>query len=475
MIFYLPFELFHWLVKSYFQPSKWRWSSRGVARPFGAMVQRPRGTRDFTPDVMSRRLAFENLLEKVSRLHGFKRVQTPIFESLDLFTAKSGPGVVKQLYAFKDKSERDLTLRPELTAPVMRMISEEMRASPKPLRLSYFGQCFRYEESKKGRYREFFQYGVELIGASGPIAEAEVVALAIDMLSTSGLTDWELRIGHVGVLKDILTTIGLASDGEGEPPVASAMRLLDKGDWDGLAQFFTTQGIDASACDGLRKLSDLQGGIETLPVAREILASMQVSQDSLDELEQLLNAISALAPTPPSLKVNLCVARGLDYYTGMVFEVNVAELGGEGQVLGGGSYRLLHLFGMEDLDPSCGFGLGFDRVLLALEAQAEKTGRAEVVPGESAGNSTLVLPFRIESEEVFSLVKGLRDKGHNVELDLRGKNIGKSLDWASKTGFTSVVIIGPQDLEKGECTIKNLVSGEQSTVPLAIDSVSTVL
>ena len=87
------------------------------------MVQRPRGTRDFTPDVMSRRLAFENLLEKVSRLHGFKRVQTPIFESLDLFTAKSGPGVVKQLYAFKDKSERDLTLRPELTAPVMRMIS----------------------------------------------------------------------------------------------------------------------------------------------------------------------------------------------------------------------------------------------------------------------------------------------------------------------------------------------------------------
>ena len=130
---------------------------------------------------------------------------------------------------------------------------------------------------------------------------------------------------------------------------------------------------------------------------------------------------------------------------------------------------------MEDLDPSCGFGLGFDRVLLALEAQAEKTERAEVVPGESAGNSTLVLPFRIESEEVFSLVKGLRDNGHNVELDLRGKNIGKSLDWASKTGFTSVVIIGPQDLEKGECTIKNLVSGEQSTVPLAIDSVSTVL
>ena len=332
------------------------------------MVQRPRGTRDFTPTVMNRRLAFENLLESKSRTHGFKRVQTPIFESLDLFTAKSGPGVVKQLYAFQDKSERDLTLRPELTAPVMRMISEEMRSSPKPLRLSYFGQCFRYEESKKGRYREFFQYGIELIGASGPLAEAEVIATALDMLDACGLEDWELVIGHVGVLRDALTSIGLSTEGEGEPPVASAMRLLDKGDWNGLGEFLDSQGIATSAGDGLRALSDLDGGSETLTQAKTILDGMGVSSSSLDELGQLLSTLEMLAPTPPSLKVNLCVARGLDYYTGMVFEVNVAELGGEGQVLGGGSYRLLHLFGLDDLDPSCGFGLGFDRVLLALEA-----------------------------------------------------------------------------------------------------------
>ena len=338
------------------------------------MVQRPRGTRDFTPEVMNRRLAFENLLESKSLSHGFKRVQTPIFESLDLFTAKSGPGVVKQLYAFQDKSDRALTLRPELTAPVMRMISEEMRSSPKPLRLSYFGQCFRYEESKKGRYREFFQYGVELIGASGPLAEAEVVSLAIDMLESCGLVDYEVRIGHVGVLRDILTGLGLSEEGDPEPPVASAMRLLDKGDWDGLAELFAANGISSEALDNLRKLSELDGGSETLDSAREILTALQVSQESLDELAELLAALSDLAPTPPSLKVNLCVARGLDYYTGMVFEVNVAELGGEGQVLGGGSYKLLHLFGLEDLDPSCGFGLGFDRVLLALEAQAVLDG-----------------------------------------------------------------------------------------------------
>ena len=436
------------------------------------MVQRPRGTRDFTPDVMNRRLAFEKLLESKAICHGFKRIQTPIFESLDLFTAKSGPGVIKQLYAFQDKSERALTLRPELTAPVMRMISEEMRSSPKPLRLSYFGQCFRYEESKKGRYREFFQYGVELIGASGPLAEAEVVALAIGMLEECGLLDYEVRIGHVGILRDILTGIGLSEQGEPESPVAKAMRYLDKGDWDGLSELFSGNNIDTNFVEELQKLSTLNGGIETLESAREILSGLGISHESLDELASLLLSLQHLAPTPPSLKVNLCVARGLDYYTGMVFEVNVEELGGEGQVLGGGSYKLLHLFGLEDLDPCCGFGLGFDRVLLALEAQADRVGRQEVVPGETPSPSTLVLPFKIESNAVLSIVKELRLAGKSVELDLRGKNIGKSLDWASKNGFTSVVIIGPQDLNNNQCSIKNLVTGEQNST--ALDSGSII-
>ena len=424
---------------------------------------------------MSRRLAFESLLESKALSHGFKRVQTPIFETLDLFTAKSGPGVVKQLYAFQDKSDRALTLRPELTAPVMRMVSEEMRGFPKPLRLSYFGQCFRYEESKKGRYREFFQYGAELIGASGPLAEAEVVALAIDMLDGCGLIDYEVRIGHVGVLRDILTGLGLSTEGEPESSVASAMRLLDKGDWDGLGELFAANGIDSSATQNLRSLSQLDGGIETLDSARDILSNMGVSLESLDELASMLSALDALAPTPPSLKVNLCVARGLDYYTGMVFEVNVAELGGEGQVLGGGSYRLLHLFGLDDLDPSCGFGLGFDRVLLALEAQASRDGRSEVVPGETPAPSTLVLPFKVDASAVLGIVKNLRDSGYNVELDLRGKNIGKSLDWASKNGFTNVVIVGPQDYESGQCSVKNLVTGDQNVVALDSGSIADVL
>ena len=440
------------------------------------MVQRPRGTRDFTPQVMNRRLAFEQLLEECARRSGFKRIQTPVFESLDLFTAKSGPGVISQLYAFQDKGGRDLTLRPELTAPVMRMIAEEMRNDTKPLRLSYYGQCYRYEEFKKGRYREFFQYGVELIGASGPLAEAEIIALAINMLTDCGLQDWQIRIGHVGILKGALNGLGLSLDtpqGASEPPVASAMRLLDKGDDKGLAELLTANGIPAENAAPLRQLADLEGGAETLEPARAILSSLQgVSLDALDDLATTLAAVSALAPAPPSLAVDLTVARGLDYYTGMVFEVIVPEMGGEGQVLGGGSYKLLHLFGLPDLDPCCGFGLGFDRVLLALEAQAQRIGRSEVVPGEVDNKGLIaVIPFNIEVAEILPLVGALRRASQRVELELRGRKIGKAMSWANGIGATKTMVIGPRDLEAGQAMLKDLVSGEQIAVALDVDAI----
>jgi histidyl-tRNA synthetase len=444
------------------------------------MVQRPRGTRDFTPKVMNRRLAFEQLLEESARRSGFKRVQTPVFESLELFTAKSGQGVISQLYAFDDKGGRPLTLRPELTAPVMRMVAEEMRNDTKPLRLSYFGQCYRYEEFKKGRYREFFQYGVELIGASGPLAEAEVIALAISMLDACGLKDWQIRIGHVGILKDALSGLGLSLDtpeGANEPPVASAMRFLDKGDDNGLVALLESNGISADNAAPLRALSNLEGGSETLGPAREILSSLNgVSLEALDDLQTTLDAVDALAPTPPSLAVDLTVARGLDYYTGMVFEVIVPAMGGEGQVLGGGSYKLLHLFGLPDLDPCCGFGLGFDRVLLALEAQAEAENRSEVVPGELDTKGLIAcIPFNVELDKILPLVGNLRASGQRVELELRGRKIGKAMNWANSIGATSTLVIGPRDLEQGQAMLKNLKTGEQQAVALDAEAVIKAL
>ncbi len=169
--------------------------------------------------------------------------------------------------------------------------------------------------------------------------------------------------------------------------------------------------------------------------ARAMLEEMGVATDSLDSLAEMMSSLSGLVPDMPETTIDLTVSRGLDYYTGTVFEFEVAELGGECQVLGGGSYRLMHLFDLDELDPCCGFGLGFDRILIALEKQAERLGRDEVVPGETSGPGSLaVIPFKIDANNVLGLVAGLRASGERVLLELRERNLGRSMGWVDGLG-----------------------------------------
>ena len=170
------------------------------------IIQRPRGTRDFLPEEMQRRGQAKGAMQDVLERWGYREVATPTFEHLDLFTLKSGPSVIEEIYSFKDKSGRDLALRPELTAPVMRMYVSELQNSPKPQRLWYFGNCFRYERPQKGRYREFWQMGAEIIGGSRPDSEAEAVALAEDMLKSVGISG-DIHIGYLGLIRSLLGRI----------------------------------------------------------------------------------------------------------------------------------------------------------------------------------------------------------------------------------------------------------------------------
>ena len=430
------------------------------------MFQRPRGTRDFGPAEMARRTALERLCDEQAARHGFLRVATPTFESLDLFTAKSGDAVVGELYAFEDKGGRPLTLRPELTAPVMRMVANEMRSVPKPMRLAYYGSCFRYEEFKTARYREFWQYGCEIIGASGPLVEAEVVAFAISLMRAADVADWSMKIGHVGILNDLLAGLEIPEDNRRD-----VMRLLDKGDFAGLGS-----KVSSDAATKLEAFASLSGGSDVIPAARTMLEEMGVATESLDSLGEMMCSLEGLVPNMPATSIDLTVARGLDYYTGMVFEFEVAELGGESQVLGGGSYRLMHLFDLDELDPCCGFGLGFDRILIALEKQAERLGRNEVVPGESAGPGSLaVIPFKIDASHVLGLVGDLRQSGERVLLELRQRNLGRSMGWADSAGAAFALIVGPRDLEAGEATVKRMSDGQEAQCKLNAGAIAEAL
>ena len=436
------------------------------------MVERPRGTRDFGVKEMAERLGLEHELDNVANSHGYNRVQTPIFERLDLFTAKSGPEVVNQLYAFKDRSDRDLTLRPELTAPVMRMVADSMRADAKPLRLSYFGQCFRYEESKKGRYREFYQYGIEHIGASGPLVEAEVIALAIRMMQATGLQDWTVRIGHVGILRSILDHY--TTD---DCDVEELMRLLDKArqSQEALDDFWDlqmrhnpydssfTENSPTSATENLENFILAQGNTEAIETARKAF-----DQNELDNFQATIDALEDLAPAPPNLEIDFTISRGLDYYTGMVFEFHVPSLRGESQVLGGGSYSLMHLFGQPDLDPCCGFGLGFDRVLLAMENEGVS------IQKQSQGQIA-VIPLGEVNRQVLPIVGGLRNKGHIIHLEVRDRGLKRAMRWANGIGVDLVMIIGERDIEAGNIEIKRLVDGHTTQSNLKLESIDKAI
>jgi len=407
-------------------------------------VNRPRGTRDFLPADTSRRKYVENIMRNVARNWGYSEVITPTFEHLDLFTLKSGEGIVGELYNFMDKGGRDMTLRPELTAPVMRMYVNELQALPKPLKLFYFENCFRYERPQKGRFREFWQFGIELIGSRKPDSDAEVIALANAMLKAAGIKG-DLKIGNLAVIRTILQEL----DSE---TVSKIMRLVDKKEYEGLEVLLEEIGAGETLKSNLFRLIKLEGkGI--LPQVKEIVGS-------IPELESFEKTLELLDAYGVDYSLDFGIARGLDYYTGMVFEVYGEGLGAQKQVCGGGSYQLIQLFGGGDV-PSTGFGIGFDRIMEICELEPEEPKK-------------LVLVSKPATHlEAVKIANKLREHVP-VYVDLMERNFKAQLTFANNIGADYVVIAGEKELEAGKLTLKDMESGEQEllTVEEIIEKVS---
>ena len=430
--------------------------------------ERPRGTRDFRPEEMEERRWLESSFRESFRRHGYREVQTPIFEHTALFTAKSGPNVVDEIYAFKDKGDRDICLRPELTAPVLRFYVNELSHEPKPLKLYYYGQCYRYEEPQEGRYREFFQFGLELIGPEGPAADAEVIAVAHAALRDAGLKGFTLHIGHIGALRALV---------EAAVPPARApevFRRIDK-DADDLEEFVLGITKDAKLARAMVALARHRNTVDLSRHEPDIRAYWQEASDIVAKAEletglhaTVMNALNALSTTATLLgahgveraELDLGVARGLDYYTGTVFEFHADALGSQSQIGGGGAYSLAELFGGDKVG-SCGFGLGFDRILLALKKEG-------AVPPTRAAADVYVCTLGDAARSVaLGLARQMRERGLAVDVDTMGRGLGKALTHAGKLGARNALIVGDKGLAAGTVTIRDLSSGEQTDVALA--------
>ncbi|MDI3498628.1 histidine--tRNA ligase [Archaeoglobus sp.] len=397
-------------------------------------IERPRGTRDFLPDEMERRREIEKRMRKIAESFGYREVATPTFEYLELFTRKSGEGIIEEMYVFKDKSGRDLALRPELTAPVMRMFVNECSVMPKPLRFYYFANCFRYERPQKGRYREFWQFGVELIGSESYLADAEVIILADKILKDVGV-NFSLEIGHVGIMRYLLKPIG-------EDRASKVMRLIDKGDREGLESYLAEIRVNEDLRDKIFSLLELKGDESVIEEAKEII---DYDFGHLESLSALLRDVGV------DFTLNLGIARGLDYYTGVVFECYAEGLGAQKQVCGGGSYELSSLFG-GPVTPSTGFAIGFDRVCEACSVEA---GEKSVVA---------VVSFKGLESQAFRVASMLRERGFTAVVDVMGRNLKKQMSFASEMGVKYAVILGPDEVKSGRVAIKNLETQEQVVV-----------
>jgi len=321
------------------------------------MIQKPRGTRDFLPDEMERRRHYEGVLRHIAGTFGFREVATPIFEEAELFVLRSGSNILNELYAFRDKGDREIALRPEMTAPAIRMFVNSMSNEPKPIKMFYFGQCFRYERPQSGRYREFYQFGAELIGNKNPESDAEIIALAASMIEALGLRDYRIRIGHIGVLRQKLADAGVPLD-----RTAEILQKLDKKLYDEAEPMLIDLGVSDLARQEIFDLTGTVGGTEVLS---------EVPGEAGEYLRSVAGILERMGVR--DIDIDLGVVRGLDYYTGMVFEAEAPALGAEKQICGGGSYTLSELFGGEQVF-STGFAIGFDRILLAMEKEGIEYG-----------------------------------------------------------------------------------------------------
>ena len=377
-------------------------------------------------------------MREIFLLWGYREVETPVFESLELFTRKSGEEVVRQLYTFRDKSGKELALRPELTAPVVRLYLERLRSESKPVKLFYFGPCFRYEEPQAHRWRQFRQAGVEVLGSPRPEADAEVLALTHEVFRRLGLRG-EFRVGNVRLLRLFLEGMGVRGE-EAE----RVLRAVDSKDPERLERELGKR----KGAEEFRELVGLRGGREVLERAGEKVG--KEGREVLERMERILGLAEEMGAT--DLSVDLSIARGLEYYTDCVFEVYVGGI----QVAGGGRYDgLAEALGGEPC-PAVGVGFGVDRIaqLLAEEREVEEEPLC-----------CAVLPATQEvAEEALRIACLLRREGISTEAELMGRTLSKGLAHAGARGARYAVIVGPRELAEGRVTVRDLRTGEQREV-----------
>lgn len=414
-----------------------------------------KGFRDFYPEEMAaRRKMLDNIFNTV-RPYGFREVDSPSLEMLELFRVKSGDEILTQTFNFADKGKRDVTLIPELTPTMARMVVERAKSLKRPIKWFSMPKMWRYEEPQSGRLREFYQLNVDIFGVPGPEADAEVLAVGIDIMLKLGLEgQFIFKVSDRRLMQGVLESMGIADKREA---VFAAIDKRWKVTHDEFKELLANAGLDDMKIGQLLSILDSRGSIlEALQKLRSLLSleneQTRAGFESLDKLADLL----VMYHMEQYCELDPSVIRGLAYYTGTVFECYDTK-GELRAIFGGGRYdKIIELFGGEPM-PAVGFGMG-DAVLEILMR------RAGVWPEEKITTDYYILTTSPQYKETaIFLANALREKGHIVETDLLVRNFGNQMKYANSIGAKYVLILGEKEMAGGQVSVKDMKTGEQKT------------
>ena len=426
-----------------------------------------KGFRDYLPETMIPRERLIETARRVYRGYGFSPIDTPALEYLEILAGKGGEESDKQLYKFQDHGGRWVGLRFDLTVPFARFAAQHIGELGTPLKRYHIATVWRGENTQRGRYREFMQCDFDTIGTRSTAADIETALVIHDLFRAIGFEAFTIHVNNRMVLTGLLERLALA---DRAVPILRALDKLPKvGPAAVTDEMMAVAGATNDQANQVLRLAAIAGdNDEVLRQLEPLVAGSETGAEGVARLAEMLAAVRAAGVASDRIKLDVAIARGLDYYTGTVFETFLDALPGIGSVCSGGRYdNLAELYTKQEL-PGIGASLGLDRLLAAME----ELGMIEKVSTPAPVFIPFFDPKRLH--DYLKLAAALRAAGLGVELFPEPKKLGQQLKYADRRGFRVALVAGNDEFEAGTVQVKDLAAGEQANVPLEPDCESLI-
>ncbi|MCA9191916.1 MAG: histidine--tRNA ligase [Planctomycetales bacterium] len=413
-----------------------------------------KGFRDYLPESMIPREVLMDTARRVYRRYGFSPIDTPALEYLEILTGKGSEETDRQLYQFTDHGGRSVGLRFDLTVPLARFAAQHISQLGTPFKRYHIASVWRGESPQAGRYREFVQCDFDTIGTESVVADIECALVINELLLEIGIEDFTLRINNRQILNGLLDRCNLSEQS------VTVLRILDKLEKIGQAGCLNelqAAGISSQQAHEILQFADVKGSVDQiLGKLAPLVKGSERGEAGLERIHQLSSALDATNIPPHRYRLDVSIARGLDYYTGVIFETTLNQLPGIGSICSGGRYdNLAGVYTKQHL-PGIGASLGLDRLLTALESLGVLTPVSTPAP-------VMIAYFdRQRLHDYLLLAQLIRSHGIGVELFPEPKKLGAQLKYAAARGFRAAIIAGERELAAGTCQVKNLTT-ESST------------